>query len=151
MKIPPSIYCCLLMSVTTIAYGQEEKREVLAITKQFFDALEKGDTATFRSLFIEDARNYFVQEKDTKVQAGSRSPKSFRFNNERIIRERFIENGVEVMVHNRIAVVWGLYNLWINDSFSHCGVDAFTLLKTEQGWKISSLSYSMETEGCTVK
>jgi hypothetical protein len=58
---------------------------------------------------------------------------------------------VEVMVHNRIAMVWGSYNLWINDKFSHCGVDAFTLLKTEAGWKISSLSFSMETEGCQEK
>jgi hypothetical protein len=48
-------------------------------------------------------------------------------------------------------VVWGSYNLWINDKFSHCGVDAFTLLKTDSGWKISSLSYSKETEGCTEK
>ena len=151
MKIPPSIYCCLLMSVTTIAYGQEEKREVLAITKQFFDALEKGDTATFRSLFIEDARNYFVQEKDTNIRAGSRSPESFKFDKDRIVRERFLQDSVEIMIHNRIAMVWGFYNLWINDKFSHCGVDAFTLLKTDNGWKISSLSYSIETEGCDVK
>ena len=104
---------------------------MLAIAQQFFDALEKGDTATFRSLFLDDARNYFVQEKDTKIRAGSRSPKSFKADKDRVVRERFIKDGVEVMVHNRIAMVWGSYNLWINDKFSHCGVDAFTLLKTD--------------------
>ena len=132
-------------------YAQDDKKEVLAIAQQFFDALEKGDTTTLRSLFIDDARNYFVQEKDTKIRAGSRSPKSFRADKDRVVRERFIKDGVEVMVHNRIAMVWGSYNLWINDKFSHCGVDAFTLLKTEAGWKISSLSFSMETEGCQEK
>lgn len=151
MKISAFIICCCVTLITSSVYAQAEKSEVLAITKLFFDALEKGDTAAFQNLFLDDAHNYYVQEKDTKVRAGSRSPKSFRFDKDRIVRERFLENGVEVMVHNRIAVVWGLYNLWINDKFSHCGVDAFTMLKTEQGWKISSLSYSIESEDCSSK
>ena len=149
MKIFAFIFCCLA-SLNNV-YSQDEQREVLAVAQQFFDALEKGDTVAFRNLFLDDARTYYVQEKDTKIQAGSSSPNNFRFNKERVIRERFLENGVEVKIHNRIAVVWGLYNLWINDKFSHCGVDAFTLLKTEQGWKISSLSYSRESEGCSAK
>lgn len=150
MKTFAFIFCCLT-SITSSVCAQDEKKEVLSVAQQFFHALETGDTVAFRNLFIDDARTYYVQEKDTKTRGGSSTPKNFRYNKERIVRERFIENGVEVMVHNRIAVVWGLYNLWINDKFSHCGVDVFTLLKTEQGWKISSLSYSMESEGCTTK
>ena len=131
--------------------AQDDKREVLAVAQQFFDALEKGDTVMFRSLFLADVRTHFVHEKDAKVQAGSRSLNNFSYNKDRIVRERFLKDGVEVMIHNRIAVVWGAYNLWINDKFSHCGVDAFTMLKTDKGWKISSLSYSIENEGCHVK
>ncbi len=151
MKISAFIFCCCATSFTVSVCAQNEKREVLAVAQQFFEALEKGDTSTFRSLFLDDARNDFVQEKDTNIRAGSRSPESFKFDKDRIIRERFLQDGVEIMIHNRIAIIWGSYNLWINDKFSHCGVDAFTLLKTDTGWKISSLSYSMETEGCNVK
>ena len=151
MKTFIFLLCCFTISCVQRVHAQDDKREVLAIAQQFFDTLEKGDTTTLRSLFLDDAHNYFVQEKDTKIRAGSRSPKSFRADKDRVVRERFIKGGVEVMVHNRIAMVWGSYNLWINDQFSHCGVDAFTLLKTESGWKISSLSYSMETEGCQEK
>lgn len=150
MKLPAYIICCFIL-ITASVYAQDEKREALAVAKQFFDALEKGDTTTFRDLFVDGGRNYYVQEKDTKIQVGNRAPENFRFNKERIVRERFLDKGVEVMVHDRIAVVWGPYNLWINDKFSHCGVDVFTLLKTDEGWKISSLSYSMETDGCSVK
>ena len=151
MKIFTFLFCCIAISSTITVDAQDEKKDVLAIAQQFFSALEKGDTVTLRSLFLDDARNYFVQEKDTKVRAGSRLPKNFKADKDRVVRERFIKDGVDVMVHNRIAVVWGSYNLWINDKFSHCGVDAFTLLKTDTGWKISSLSYSMETEGCQEK
>jgi len=145
------LLCCVIISSSISVNAQDEKKEVLAIAQQFFEALEQGDTTTLRSLFLDDARNYFVQEKDTKTRTGSRSPESFKADKDRVVRERFIKGGVDVMVHNRIAMVWGSYNLWINDKFSHCGVDAFTLLKTEAGWKISSLSYSMETEGCQKK
>lgn len=151
MKTFVSLLCCIAISSNISVYAQDEKKEVLTIAHQFFEALEKGDTTTFRSLFLDDARNYFVQERDTKIRAGSQSPKSFRADKDRVVRERFIKDGVEVMVHNRIAMVWGSYNLWINDKFLHCGVDAFTLLKTDAGWKISSLSFSMETEGCQEK
>ena len=151
MKTFIFLACCFTISSSLRVYAQDDKKEVLAIAQQFFDALEKGDTTTLRSLYLNDARNFFVQEKDTKISEGSRSPKSFRADKDRVVRERFIKGGVEVMVHNRIAMVWGSYNLWINDQFSHCGVDAFTLLKTDTGWKISSLSYSMETEGCQGK
>jgi hypothetical protein len=152
MKSFISLLCCITILGCINVFGQEEeKKEVLAVAQQFFTALEKGDTATLRSLFLDDARTYFVQEKDTKIRAGSQSPKNFKADKDHVVRERFINDGVDVTVHNRIAVVWGSYNLWINDKFSHCGVDAFTLLKTDSGWKISSLSYSKETEGCTEK
>jgi hypothetical protein len=151
MKTFISLIFCIAISGNINVHAQDEKNEVLAIAEQFFTALEKGDTATLRSLFLDEARNYFVQERDTKVRAGSQLPKNFKADKDRIVRERFIKGGVDVMVHSRIAVVWGSYNLWINDKFSHCGVDAFTLLKTDAGWKISSLSYSMETEGCEEK
>ena len=150
MKASISLLCCIALSSASV-HAQDEKAEVLAVAQQFFTALEKGDTATFRNLFLDDARNYFVQEKETTIRAGSRTVKSFKADKDRVVRERFIKDGVDVMVHNRIAVVWGKYNLWINDKFSHCGVDAFTLLKTDAGWKISSVSYSMETEGCPEK
>ena len=37
-----------------------------------------------------------------------------------------------------------MLDLWINSAFSHCGVDVFSLIKTRQGWRIASLSYTSE-------
>jgi hypothetical protein len=44
--------------------------------------------------------------------------------------------------------VWAPYDLWVNKKFSHCGVDVFTLIKTNQGWKIASLVYTVEPDAC---
>ena len=86
MKALISILCCVAISGNINVHAQDEKKEVLAISQQFFSALEKGDTAALRSLFLDDALNYFVQERDTKVRTGSRSPKSFKADKDRVVR-----------------------------------------------------------------
>lgn len=129
-------------------FAQQDKQEVLHIVQQFFDAMENNDSLNFRNVFLAEAYNYYIQEKQDTVRAGGQSPFGFKFRNDRIIKERFADAGVNVQVHKRIAVVLGPYNLWVNNKFSHCGVDVFTLLKTEAGWKIASLAFSLEDEGC---
>ena len=122
---------------------------MLDIVNQFFDAMEKNDSVRFRGVFLPDSYDYFIQEKQDSIRVGGRPSKSFKLNRDRIIKERLSNTGVMVQVHKRIAMVWGPYDLWVNNKFSHCGVDVFTLLKTKTGWKIASLAFSMETEGCS--
>ena len=49
-----------------------------------------------------------------------------------------------VHINGRIAVVWTRYDFHVNGKFTHSGTDCFTLLKTDQGWKIASCVYSVE-------
>lgn len=53
-----------------------------------------------------------------------------------------------VLVRGRIAILWADYDVYVSGKFGHCGVDAFTLLKTGAGWKISGIQYTSETQGC---
>ncbi|MSU23068.1 MAG: hypothetical protein EXS32_04510 [Opitutus sp.] len=49
-----------------------------------------------------------------------------------------------VHLDGRLAVVWTRYDFHLNGKMSHNGSDCFTLLKTDQGWKIASAAYSIE-------
>ena len=40
------------------------------------------------------------------------------------------------------------YDFHRNGTFSHCGVDAFSLLKTTDGWKSTGTMYTFERTGC---
>jgi len=53
-----------------------------------------------------------------------------------------------VLVHGPIAVVWAPYDFHLSGSFTHCGYDSISLLKTVVGWKITYISDTRETEGC---
>ena len=58
----------------------------------------------------------------------------------------FTERGFDatVRVQDRVAQVWMPYDLYIGDKWSHCGVDTFTLMKSEGRWRVAALIYTIE-------
>jgi len=131
-------------------YAQDSQKEVLQVAQNLLDAIGRGDTTAFRSLFLPNAMIYTVREKDGQPITTSRSPLTDAFRPGTVVKEEMKDSGVNVQVHGNMAQVWAPYNLWINGSFSHCGIDVFTLLKTTHGWRIVALSYTIEKEGCEV-
>lgn len=143
------ISLCLLVPLAQLhAQKKAEEKKVLQVAQQFFDALEKQDTAAFQQIFLRDAHNYYVLDENDSLRVGSQRSLSYKFRPGQIIKERMRQAGVRVLIHDAIAAVWAPYDLWINDDFSHCGVDVFTLMKTAQGWKIASIAYTIERDEC---
>ena len=52
----------------------------------------------------------------------------------------------EVRIRGAIATIWTPYDFWTDGKFSHCGIDAFDLVKTDEGWKISGGGYTIEAQ-----
>lgn len=148
MKIFFFVFCFLLWSSDTFSQQETEKEKVLGVVHDFFKALETQDTVLFQSLFIEYAFNHYVREYQdstkTLVETGTQNPVGFTFKPSRILKERMTGSNLDIKIHKRIAMVWTPYNFWVNDEFSHCGVDVFTMFKTDTGWKIASVAFSVE-------
>lgn len=53
-----------------------------------------------------------------------------------------------IQVDGNLANVWTYYEFRRTEEFSHCGVDQFTLGRTDTGWKVLFLSYSVRRTGC---
>jgi hypothetical protein len=140
-----------LLGTRQIHAQQTEEKAVLTVVNNFFDALEKQDTATLRKVSLQESVYYSIREVENSIRIATQTPAKFAFKPDRIITERMKDTGVVVHIDQRIASVWAPYDLWINNVFSHCGVDVFTLIKNKDGWKISSLSYSVVKEGCNPK
>ncbi|MEO5905914.1 MAG: hypothetical protein ABIQ11_04275 [Saprospiraceae bacterium] len=148
MKIFLVVVSFLLWSSESFSQAEEEREKVLSVVQDFFVALETQDTVLFQSLFIDYAFNHYVREfqdsTKTWVETGTQNPDGFTFKPNRILTERLTGQDLEVKIHKRIAMVWSPYNFWVNEEFSHCGIDVFTMFKTDAGWKISSVSFSVE-------
>lgn len=142
----------LLISINSFAQKKQnpEEKEILLKVQQFFDALEKQDTVLFKSILLTNGQVWAISEKENAAKYSMRQFGDFMktlINPARIIQERMLSS--EVKIHNRIAMAWVPYTLDISGKFSHCGVDLFTFLKTDEGWKIATAAYTIEPEGCS--
>jgi hypothetical protein len=58
--------------------------------------------------------------------------------------------GIETRVSGGLATVWTGYDLYVDGTFRHCGVDAFQLARTSAGWRIIQVADTRRTEGCDI-
>ena len=54
-----------------------------------------------------------------------------------------------VLVEGDLAQVWAPYDFHLDDKFSHCGIDSFSLVRQGGRWLIAGISYSVQLKGCT--
>ena len=139
----------LLNSINSFAQKKQnpEEKEILLKVQQFFDALEKQDTVLFKSILLTNGQVWAISEKENAAKYSMRQFSDFMktlINPARVIQERMLSS--EVKIHDRIAMAWVPYTLDISGKFSHCGVDLFTFLKTDKGWKIATAAYTIEQD-----
>jgi hypothetical protein len=131
------------------ALGPRE-REVIAVAERLFDAMRARDTAAARALFEPGARLQSVAARQGVLTVsedslgmflraiGAPHPQMF---DERIANER-------VLIDGAYAVAWMDYTFYLGDQKSHCGVDAFQLVRRPTGWRIFGLTDTRRREGC---
>ncbi len=136
-----------LLAIPHQADAQGNESQVLATVQEFFDSMSAKDTAAARQILVMDATYFSVREGDdgTTMQGST--------NREYVERLATTDNDLQermwdpqVMVHEGIAVVWAPYEFQVNGKFSHCGVDAFSLIRIGGLWKIAGIVYTVEQE-----
>jgi hypothetical protein len=128
-----------------------DRDAILATVQKVFDAMRTRDTVLLAQAFDTTARLAGVSNRGTPT-VNLTSPAQFgaailRAPAGDVWNERIYEP--EVKVDGPVAQVWAYYTFHRNATFSHCGVDAFMLLKVGGAWKITQLADSRRTEGCT--
>lgn len=128
------------------AQTADDRDAVLKTVQAFFDTMTARDVEGARRIMVADGRFYAMEMRKpatplqsfTNEEYFGRLQRSQQTNRERIWNP-------EVRVHGLIATVWAPYDFWTDGKFSHCGVDAFDLIMTPDGWKISGGAFTMES------
>ena len=127
-----------------------DRAQVVAAVQAFFDSMERADAELARKILMPDARFFSAAERDGKMtvrpSTGEAFVASFSNPNRGKALERMWEP--EVRVQGAIAQLWTRYDFHNNGTFSHCGIDAFNLVKTDEGWKIAGAMWTVERTGC---
>ena len=120
-----------------------EGKAAIAVADSVLAALSHGDRVTLARLVL-----------DSSVVAGAGLPdgverlslRAWGLYINRTGPATFTERGFDATarVQDRVAQVWMPYDLYVGDKWSHCGVDAFTLMKDQGHWRVAALTYTIE-------
>ncbi len=131
----------------------DEKAEILKVVNQVFEAMRTSDSTLLKEAFVEKPATYTIF--NTKTSETRFIVDDFRnFINavgkpkEDVWNEPIWAEKVEI--DGPMASVWVEYAFYVNDKFSHCGVDAFQLVKLDGKWKIFHLADTRRRASCVV-
>lgn len=127
----------------------DDAADVVAVIDKFFAAMKTRDTATMRTTMTEDGILYGYRETPDGLSISRPTHKTYLENlasGTGVPVERYWDP--TVMIHERLATVWTPYDFHNDGVFSHCGLNNFSLLKTDDGWVITGVVFSIKTEGC---
>lgn len=146
------LFIVLLFSglLTQMALAQHpEEAAVLAVTQQIFDGINQKNGDLIRSAMIPEGMVMATFQQEGTHRARFTSAEDFISQVDNPPQE-FHERMFETTVHIQkgIAVVWAAYDFHLDGAFSHCGIDNFSLVKIGEEWKVVSLTYTVEMEGC---
>jgi len=132
--------------------GNAAEKEVLAVVDKLFDAMRARDTAALRSVFAPGAMLGSVESANgvSSLKRDADGVDGFAKALARPSPSAWDERTAHpvVRIDGELAMVWVDYTFYLGDRKSHCGVDAFQLVKGAQGWKIETLLDTRRREGC---
>ena len=124
-----------------------ESAAIIAVAQRLFDAMAARDTAAAHALLVPGATFASVREgvSGTRVQSDTAFLGSLRRGSNQLLERMWTP---VVQQHGSIAALIAPYDFHIDRRRTHCGTDAFTMLKTGAGWQIANITYDVQTTGC---
>lgn len=130
----------LLVGMNTANAQETDKRAVQNTIERFFTGFHNQDSTIIRSTVAEG----IIMQTIGSDAEGTKKVKTENF-------DRFIQSIISIpdttkfqerlmsftiQVDGAMANAWTPYEFWVNDAFSHCGVNSFQLFKEGEQWKI---------------
>jgi hypothetical protein len=139
----------VLLAAAPVTAQSSPRDSVVAAVNEFFRAMTAHDSATLARMQMPGGVHFAARVQGDSVAINRGTTEDFA---RRIgaMQDAIVERMWEptVLVHGPLAVVWAPYDIHRNGQFVHCGIDAFTLLRSATGWKVATVSYTAEPTGC---
>ena len=140
-----------LCSISAFAQKTDDSKDALAVVNKLFEMMAAHKPAEIVALHTAEAQLVAVM-KNREGKSASRTFTAEAFSKNFAEKRAELKEDMyapKVEIHGDLALVWGRYVFFVDGKISHCGVNAFHLVRTDAGWKIGGASSSMEPQGCT--
>jgi hypothetical protein len=127
------------------------EKELIAVIDKFFEHFHKGDSSQLSPMFHRKATLQAVKYKNGKAELSEEAVKGLleavaQLPKDAKIQEKLLS--YKVQIDADLATVWTPYKFYINEKFSHCGANAFTLIKVDGTWLILNIIDTRRKEKC---
>lgn len=154
--VPTLVFVLAFVFSSSSAFAQaaNEEAAVKEVITRLFKAMELGDSAMLRSAFhnhvtlgtiVQDKNGNTVLRPESSIDQFA---KAVGTPHNEVWHEEIWD--VKVQLDGNFAALWCDYAFYAGKTFSHCGVDAFQLIKGKDGWKIFHLADTRRKTGCNV-
>jgi len=145
------LFSLILTLCTLNSFAQDEEAAIKTVINSMFDGMRKTDSALIRSAFAPKAiLQTIAKNKEGKTLVRSEPVDSFIMAVTRPHKEVYDERITFdlVKVDADLGIAWTPYQFFIDNKFSHCGVNSFQLVKIEGHWKIQYLIDTRRKQDC---
>ena len=149
-----SYFSLLLLFLTFNSYpacAQGEEEAVKNTILRFFEGMKMADSAMIRSAVSGTAvLQTIVTNKEGKTVVRTEDMTAFikavTRPHDQVYDERIRFDVVRIDA--ALALAWTPYRFYVGDTFSHCGVNSFQLVKLDGAWKIQYIIDTRRKADC---
>ncbi|WP_131537465.1 nuclear transport factor 2 family protein [Pedobacter nototheniae] len=145
------IFALFLVLFASKLFAQSTEQDLVkSVVNKLFTGMRTGDSTVARSAFAKESLMQTIVNKDGKVLVRTESVNAFL----KIIgtphKGKYDERIVftKILIDGSLASVWTDYKFYVDDKFSHCGVNSFQLVKGEEGWQIVYVIDTRRKDSC---
>jgi hypothetical protein len=154
-QLKPVLLCLsFLLMIYQQGFAQTDEDAVKETVATLFKGMQLGDSAVARSAFSKTVTTARVfKDKTGKIILDQEEGVAdFMKAIGTPHKETWFEEiwDLNVQIDGEFAQAWCGYAFYLDNTFSHCGVDAFQLVKTADGWKIFHLADTARKSGCKI-
>ncbi|QQX75899.1 MULTISPECIES: nuclear transport factor 2 family protein [Aequorivita] len=152
-----SVFFLFSILLAVQSFGQESlsSENAKIIINIFMDGYRAGDTLKMKSVMHPNMtmnRAYVNTEQENIlmfIRASELLTYAATTGKEQVWDEKLTDYIVNS--DGNIAHVWSPYEYYLNGKFSHCGANSFTLVYTDESWKILRLIDSLRIGSCKIE
>ena len=145
-------YIFLLLTICSCkAFSQSNIDAVKKPIIRFFEGMKKGDSVLLTSsLAPQPLLQTIATTKDGKTEVRTENFQDFitavTKPHKGIYDERITFETIKI--DGDLAFVWTPYQFYVSDTFSHCGVNSFQLVRFNGEWKIQYIIDTRRKDNC---
>lgn len=146
------ILTILLCSLCAKSQTNDEK-QVITVIQTFFEAMKEGDHLKLKGTLEPDCslKSIVINKDSGLAEVRNESMDKFveAISNKdpnTIYDERI--SLYDIKIDGPMAMAWTPYKFYLNKTFSHCGVNVFSLIKRENSYTIISIMDTRRKSKC---